>query len=68
MFQHFRFLHPEYEINDFKDGKRYLDFAYIRPTMQICFEIDGWTVIRFSYGNEMKVGKLETVRKELSHK
>ncbi|WP_421383299.1 DNA-binding response regulator [Bacillus salacetis] len=42
LFQHFRYLHPEYEINDFKDGKRYLDFAYIRPTMQICFEIDGY--------------------------
>ncbi|WP_456272461.1 DNA-binding response regulator [Bacillus sp. AK031] len=42
LFQHFRYLHPEYEVNDFKDGKRYLDFAYIRPTMQICFEIDGY--------------------------
>jgi very-short-patch-repair endonuclease len=42
LFHHFRYLHPEYEVNDFKDGKRYLDFAYIRPTIQICFEIDGF--------------------------
>ena len=42
LFYHFRYLHPEYEINDFKDGKRYLDFAYIRPAIRICFEIDGY--------------------------
>jgi hypothetical protein len=39
---HFRYLHPEYEVDDFKDGKRYLDFAYIRPAVRICFEIDGY--------------------------
>jgi very-short-patch-repair endonuclease len=42
LFHHFRYLNPEYEVNDFKDGKRYLDFAYIRPTIQICLEIDGY--------------------------
>jgi very-short-patch-repair endonuclease len=42
IFNHFRYLHPEYEVNDFKDGKRYLDFAYIRPSIRICFEIDGY--------------------------
>ncbi|GAE25370.1 hypothetical protein JCM9140_1361 [Halalkalibacter wakoensis JCM 9140] len=42
LFHHFRYLHPEYEVNDFKDGKRYLDFAYIRPAIQICLEIDGY--------------------------
>lgn len=42
LFYHFQYLHPEYEVNDFKDGKRYLDFAYIRPTIRICFEIDGY--------------------------
>lgn len=47
LFYHFRYLHPEYEVNDFKDGKRYLDFAYIRPAIRICFEIDG-------YGPHMK--------------
>ena len=40
-FNHFQYLHPEYEVNDFKDGNRYLDFAYIRPAIKICFEIDG---------------------------
>ncbi|MCL7745492.1 DNA-binding response regulator [Halalkalibacter alkaliphilus] len=42
LFHHFRYLYPEYEVNDFKDGTRYLDFAYIRPTIRICFEIDGY--------------------------
>ncbi|MGD6804538.1 DUF559 domain-containing protein [Rossellomorea vietnamensis] len=42
LFQHFRYLHPEYEVNDFKDGKRYLDFAYIRPAIRLCLEIDGY--------------------------
>lgn len=42
LFHHFQFLHPEYEVDDFKDGKRYLDFAYIRPAIRICFEIDGY--------------------------
>ncbi|MBW3110453.1 DNA-binding response regulator [Bacillus sp. MCCB 382] len=41
-FYHFQYLHPEFEINDFKDGKRYLDFAYIRPAIRICFEVDGY--------------------------
>ncbi|WML24593.1 DNA-binding response regulator [Neobacillus sp. OS1-33] len=41
-FNHFRYLHPEYEVNDFRDGKRYLDFAYIRPAIRICFEVDGY--------------------------
>ncbi len=41
-FHNFHYLHPEYEVNDFKDGKRYLDFAYIRAAMRICFEIDGY--------------------------
>jgi very-short-patch-repair endonuclease len=41
-FYHFRYLHPEYEVNDFKDGTRYLDFAYIRPAIRICLEVDGY--------------------------
>ncbi|MEH7494127.1 DNA-binding response regulator [Neobacillus niacini] len=41
-FSNFRYLHPEYEVDDFKDGKRYLDFAYIRPAIRICFEVDGY--------------------------
>lgn len=42
IFFHFKHLHPEYEVDDFKDGKRYLDFAYIRPGIRICIEIDGY--------------------------
>ncbi|WP_102348096.1 response regulator transcription factor [Bacillus sp. Marseille-P3661] len=42
LFYNFRYLHPEYEINDFKDGTRYLDFAYIRPAIRICIEVDGY--------------------------
>ncbi len=42
LFHDFEHLHPEYEIQDFKDGQRYLDFAYLRPTIKICFEIDGY--------------------------
>ncbi|WP_229692364.1 DNA-binding response regulator [Paenibacillus radicis (ex Gao et al. 2016)] len=41
-FNHFQNLHGEYEVSDFKDGKRYLDFAYIRSPYRICFEIDGF--------------------------
>ena len=41
-FYHFRYLHPEYEVDDFRDGNRYLDFAYIRPAIRICFEVDGY--------------------------
>lgn len=42
LFSHFNYLHPEYEVDDFKGGKRYLDFAYIRPGVRICIEIDGY--------------------------
>ncbi|RUS45505.1 hypothetical protein [Cohnella sp. AR92] len=38
---HFKNLHPEYEVTDFLDGKRYIDLAYIRPPYRIAFEIDG---------------------------
>ncbi|RKN85541.1 DNA-binding response regulator [Paenibacillus ginsengarvi] len=38
----FDYLHPEYEVADFKDGTRYLDFAYIRPPLRVCMEIDGY--------------------------
>ena len=42
LFQNFHYLHPEYEVIDFKDGQRYLDFAYLRPMIKLCFEIDGY--------------------------
>ncbi|MFF2483666.1 DNA-binding response regulator [Paenibacillus sp. NPDC058071] len=38
----FDYLSAEYEIHDFKDGKRFLDYAYIRPPYRVCFEIDGY--------------------------
>ncbi|MEX1029893.1 MAG: DNA-binding response regulator [Paenibacillaceae bacterium] len=41
-FGHFRHLFLEYEVRDFKEGTRYLDFAYIRGHFKACFEIDGY--------------------------
>jgi very-short-patch-repair endonuclease len=41
-FKQFDHLHPEYEIHDFKDGHRYLDFAFLRPPLRVCLEIDGF--------------------------
>lgn len=41
-FGHFKGLHPEYEVRDFKDGWRYLDFAFISEGMRVCIEIDGF--------------------------
>jgi hypothetical protein len=41
-FGNFEYLHPEYEIQDYLDGYRYLDFAYIRTSFRACFEIDGF--------------------------
>lgn len=40
-FLNFDGLHPEYEIQDFKDGCRYIDFVYLRPHFRIAIEIDG---------------------------
>lgn len=39
---HFRALHPEYEVKDFQDGSRYMDFAYIRLPYRMGIEIDGF--------------------------
>jgi uncharacterized protein YneF (UPF0154 family) len=41
-FHQFDHLHPEYEIHDYKDGYRYLDFAYLQPNFQMAIEIDGF--------------------------
>lgn len=41
-FGHFTGLHPEYEVKDFKDGWRYLDFAYLTEGFKICIEIDSY--------------------------
>jgi hypothetical protein len=39
-FGHFDHLHPEYEVSDYFDGKRYIDFALIRAGIYIAIEID----------------------------
>ncbi|GAX89736.1 hypothetical protein [Effusibacillus lacus] len=41
-FGNFNNLYPQYEVSDFKDGYRYLDFAYIRSTFRVAIEIDGY--------------------------
>jgi hypothetical protein len=35
-------LHPEYEVSDFRDGTRFLDFAYLKAGLQLVIEIDGY--------------------------
>lgn len=42
-FHHFNDLHPEYEVKDFRDGTRFLDFAFIKHTLKLAIEIDGFT-------------------------
>ena len=42
LFGHLHNLHPEFEIKDFKDGWRFLDFAYLLAGCKICIEIDGF--------------------------
>jgi hypothetical protein len=41
-FGQFQYLHPEYEVTDFRQGPRYLDFAYIRPPVRIDIEVNGY--------------------------
>jgi very-short-patch-repair endonuclease len=41
-FGHFENLHPEYEVSDFRDGNRYIDFAYIKHSLRVAIEIDGF--------------------------
>ena len=41
-FRNFEHLHPEYEVADFQDGSRFLDFAYIRYPLMLAIEIDGY--------------------------
>ncbi|WP_082198558.1 hypothetical protein [Bacillus sp. FJAT-26390] len=40
--QSFEHLHPEYEVNDYRDGSRFLDFTYMRPPYRISIEINGY--------------------------
>lgn len=39
---HFNGLHAEYEVYDYRNGTRYIDFAYIRPPYKVAIEIDGY--------------------------
>jgi very-short-patch-repair endonuclease len=39
---HFEFLSAEMEVYDFRDGVRYLDFAYLRPPYRINIEVDAY--------------------------
>ena len=41
MFHQFENLHPEYEVRDYREGYRYIDFAYIEPYFRVAMEIDG---------------------------
>ncbi len=41
-FRSFHSLFPEYEVDDYFDGHRYIDFAYIRPEFRIAIEIEGF--------------------------
>lgn len=40
-FQMFDGLFPQYAVKDFKDGTRYIDFAYVQPSFRVAIEIDG---------------------------
>lgn len=40
-FGHFDKLQPEYPVRDFKEGARYIDFAYVHDHYKIAIEIDG---------------------------
>ncbi|KRF06606.1 hypothetical protein ASG89_19340 [Paenibacillus sp. Soil766] len=37
------FLHAEYEIINYRDGVFYLDFAYIRPSYMMNWEVDDFS-------------------------
>lgn len=41
-FGEFENLDPEYEVSDFRDGSRFLDFAFIRFPLRLALEIDGY--------------------------
>ncbi|MEW9701517.1 DNA-binding response regulator [Paenibacillus sp. SI8] len=42
-FGDFQDLHPEYEVKDFRDGTRFIDFAFTRHSLRIAIEIDGYS-------------------------
>jgi hypothetical protein len=55
----FEYLHPEYEVFDFKDGSRFIDFAYIRNQIRIAIEIEGFgphlrNISRWQYSDQQR--------------
>ena len=40
-FHDFTHLYPEYELHDYNDSLRYIDFAYLNPHFRLAIEIDG---------------------------
>ncbi|MCL6517768.1 DNA-binding response regulator [Alicyclobacillus sp.] len=42
-FGHFEGLYPEYEVQDYRDGIRFIDFAYLHPRFQVAIELDGYS-------------------------
>lgn len=50
------YLHPEYEVFDFKGGPRFIDYAYIRKYHKIAWEILGfgphWRDDRWKFGDD----------------
>lgn len=37
-----QYLHPEFEVSDYREGKRYLDFAYLIGRIKLAIEIHGF--------------------------
>lgn len=57
-FHHFTDLYPECEVRDFRDGSRYIDFAYIKPNYRMAIEIDGFgshwkDISRWKFGDHI---------------
>ncbi|WP_139787181.1 TrmB family transcriptional regulator [Cohnella massiliensis] len=52
------FLHPEYEIRDFKDGVRFCDYAYLPPKgSDMILETDGFgphSMSRWKFGDDLE--------------
>lgn len=41
-FGHFRHLHPEYEVPDAPESRRYIDFAFVTLQVRLAIEIEGY--------------------------
>lgn len=54
----FKHLHPEFEVKDFRDGTRFIDFAYLRHSLKLAIEIDGYnthanTISRSQFSDQL---------------